>query len=73
VVKVFVEFEFACSVIQYDLELYKGFFMEKMTPNLLDFKGRSFFSKSPDFYEKFSTIGSQEYIKFFFFWGYFPI
>jgi hypothetical protein len=28
---------------KYDLELYKGFFMEEMTQNLLDFKGRLFF------------------------------
>jgi len=53
VIEVLVEFEFACNVIQYDLELYKVYFMEKMTPSVLDFEGRFFFFKSPDFYEKF--------------------
>ncbi len=38
----------------YDLNLYKGFFMEKNDPNSQNFERFFFpFSKSPDFYDKF--------------------
>ncbi len=39
---------------KYDLNLYKGFFMEKNDPNSQNFERFFFpFSKSPDFYDKF--------------------
>jgi hypothetical protein len=50
---------------KYDLELYKGFFMEEMTQNLLDFKGRLFFFQITRFLWEVSTVGSQEYRKIF--------
>jgi hypothetical protein len=55
------------------LELYKGFFMEEITPNLLDFKGRFKKKKITRFLWEVSTVGSQEYKKvylfiYLFFW-----
>ncbi len=49
---------------KYDLDLYTGFYMEKMTQ--IRQISKNFNSRSPDFYDKV-PLGSQEYRKILFF------